>query len=268
VDFVLALHTHLPYVLNHGRWPHGSDWLCEAVIDTYIPLIEALDGLEHEGTPTPVTIGVTPVLANQLASPDLPGELAAFFDQRLQAAHETPNALRGTPDEHLIPLAHFWQDRLIRLRRYYESIGGNIVGALRGFAERGRVELITSAATHGFLPMLGAEASIRLQLDVGRQEYRRLFGGDPQGLWLPECAYRPRGTWRPFNQDADGPTAAASMSTLPTLDIATFSPMHTWRAPARRSDCTRIPRNDTGLSRSSISGRPAIPPTHRTAPIV
>jgi 1,4-alpha-glucan branching enzyme len=192
-------------VLNHGRWPHGSDWLCEAVIDTYIPLIEALDSLEHEGTPTPVTIGVTPVLANQLASPDLPAELAAFFDQRLQAAHETPNALRGTHDEHLVPLAHFWQDRLIRLRRYYESIDGNIVGALRGFAERGRIELITSAATHGFLPLLGAEASIRLQLDVGRQEYRRLFGGDPQGLWLPECAYRPRGTWRPFNQDADGP---------------------------------------------------------------
>jgi 1,4-alpha-glucan branching enzyme len=26
MDFVLTLHTHLPYVLNHGRWPHGSDW--------------------------------------------------------------------------------------------------------------------------------------------------------------------------------------------------------------------------------------------------
>ena len=30
MDFVLTLHSHLPYVLNHGRWPHGSDWLCEA----------------------------------------------------------------------------------------------------------------------------------------------------------------------------------------------------------------------------------------------
>ena len=30
MHFVLTLHSHLPYVLNHGRWPHGSDWLCEA----------------------------------------------------------------------------------------------------------------------------------------------------------------------------------------------------------------------------------------------
>ena len=42
MDFVLTLHTHLPYVLNHGRWPHGSDWLCEAMTDTYLPLLEAL----------------------------------------------------------------------------------------------------------------------------------------------------------------------------------------------------------------------------------
>ena len=41
MDFVFTLHSHLPYVLNHGRWPHGSDWICEAAIDTYLPLIEA-----------------------------------------------------------------------------------------------------------------------------------------------------------------------------------------------------------------------------------
>ena len=40
MDFILALHSHLPYVLHHGRWPHGSDWLCEAALDTYLPLLE------------------------------------------------------------------------------------------------------------------------------------------------------------------------------------------------------------------------------------
>jgi len=42
MDFVLTLHSHLPYVLNHGRWPHGTDWITEAAIDTYLPLIDAL----------------------------------------------------------------------------------------------------------------------------------------------------------------------------------------------------------------------------------
>src|SRR3989441_11679882 len=71
MEFVLALHSHLPYVLNHGRWPHGSDWLCEAALDTYLPLLERLRELSAEGTAAPVTIGFTPVLANQLASPAL-----------------------------------------------------------------------------------------------------------------------------------------------------------------------------------------------------
>ena len=69
MDFVLGLHSHLPYVLNHGRWPHGSDWLCEAALDTYLPLLDELRTLTAEGVRAPVTIGFTPVLANQLASP-------------------------------------------------------------------------------------------------------------------------------------------------------------------------------------------------------
>ena len=73
MDFVLALHSHLPWVLNHGRWPHGSDWLCEAALDTYLPLIEQLRALETERVAAPLTIGVTPVLANQLVSPTFVG---------------------------------------------------------------------------------------------------------------------------------------------------------------------------------------------------
>src|SRR5437773_5807109 len=83
MDFVLALHSHLPYVLHHVRWPHGSDWLCEAALDTYLPLLEQLQELAappHD-TRAPVTIGFTPVLANQLASPAFALELEAFFDQ-------------------------------------------------------------------------------------------------------------------------------------------------------------------------------------------
>jgi len=41
--FAFSLHMHLPYVLAHGRWPHGMDWLSEAAAETYIPLIRILD---------------------------------------------------------------------------------------------------------------------------------------------------------------------------------------------------------------------------------
>ncbi len=28
--FSLVLHSHIPYVIAHGNWPHGMDWLYEA----------------------------------------------------------------------------------------------------------------------------------------------------------------------------------------------------------------------------------------------
>jgi 1,4-alpha-glucan branching enzyme len=50
---------------------------------------------------------------------------------------------------------------------------------------------------------LSRDESIQLQLDVGRREHRRLFGRDPRGCWLPECAYRARGPWRPLPNAPD-----------------------------------------------------------------
>ena len=191
MNFVLALHSHLPYVLNHGRWPHGSDWLCEAALDTYLPLLEQLEALAAEDTPAPVTIGFTPVLANQLTSPDFAREMRAFFAQRLAMCDEAPAAMAGTGDAGLIPLVAFWKSRLTRLETLFQSIDGDLVAAFRRLQERGRLEIIGSAATHGYLPLLGRQESIRLQLAVGQQEHKRLFGVAPAGCWLPECAYQP-----------------------------------------------------------------------------
>jgi 1,4-alpha-glucan branching enzyme len=205
MDFVLALHSHLPYVLNHGRWPHGSDWLCEAALDTYLPLIDMMRALESDRVPGPVTLGVTPVLANQLSSATFVAEMEEFFAQRFFACDEAPASLAATGEGHLLPLVSFWRERLSRMRQLFDDIGGDIVAALGALEAAGRLEIIGSAATHGFLPLLARDESIRLQLAVGRAEHRRLFGRVPVGVWLPECAYRPRGPWQPWR---DAPRAA------------------------------------------------------------
>ncbi|HEV2750468.1 MAG TPA: 1,4-alpha-glucan branching protein domain-containing protein [Gemmatimonadales bacterium] len=197
MEFVLALHSHLPYVLNHGRWPHGSDWLCEAAVDTYLPLLEVLQRLTDEGTPAPVTIGFTPVLASQLANPAFARVLEDFFAQRLTACDEAPASLASTGESGLLPLVDFWRSRLKRLQALFRAIDSDLVAAFRRLQEAGRLEIIGSAATHGYLPLLGRDESIRLQLDVGRRVHQRLFGAAPAGCWLPECAYRPAGMWEP-----------------------------------------------------------------------
>jgi 1,4-alpha-glucan branching enzyme len=197
-DFIFTLHSHLPYVLNHGRWPHGSDWICEAALDTYLPLLEVLRGLAAEAVPSPVTIGFTPVLANQLISPLFVSEMETFFEQRIKACYEAPASLASTGDTHLLPIVDFWRERLIRLRELFHDIDQDLIGAFRALEAAGRIEIISSAATHGYLPLLARDESIRLQLAVGVSEHRRIFGRSPKGCWLPECAYRPRGPWDPW----------------------------------------------------------------------
>jgi 1,4-alpha-glucan branching enzyme len=218
---VFALHTHLPWVLGHGRWPHGSDWVCEAALETYLPLLEALGTLELEGTPTPLTIGITPVLANMLASPVFAQEFEAFLDQRTAAARDGAAALAGTPEASLVPLGHWWEARIRRLRGVWERLDRDLAGAFRALADRGRVELMTSAATHGLLPLLGRDESIRLQLSVGKREFRRVFGREAQGIWLPECAYRPRGPWR-VPGVAEGPVRRGLDEHLADFDFHYF----------------------------------------------
>src|SRR5690606_691307 len=39
--------------------------------------------------------------------------------------------------------------------------------------------------------------AVRAQIRTGIESYRRHFGRDPRGIWLPECAYRPAYDWAP-----------------------------------------------------------------------
>lgn len=198
MDFVLMLHSHLPYVLNHGRWPHGSDWICEAAIETYLPLLAKLQTLDAGNIASPVTIGFTPVLANQLEHASFAAELEAYFAHRFEFLDEAPEALRSTHDEQLLPLVGYWRERLERMRGLFRSLNGRILDGFRALQDRERIEITSSAATHGFLPLLGRDESIRLQLALGFAEHRRIFGRDPVGCWVPECAYRPAGRWQPL----------------------------------------------------------------------
>ena len=39
--FTFMLHSHLPYARQAGMWPHGEEWLHEATLECYLPLIRA-----------------------------------------------------------------------------------------------------------------------------------------------------------------------------------------------------------------------------------
>ncbi|MFA5729434.1 MAG: 1,4-alpha-glucan branching protein, partial [Candidatus Neomarinimicrobiota bacterium] len=86
--FSLVLHSHLPYVINHGEWPHGMDWLYEAAAETYIPLLREFDSLVADGISPNITIGITPILAEQLAAERFKDGFVHYLDVKIKAALE------------------------------------------------------------------------------------------------------------------------------------------------------------------------------------
>ena len=86
--FTFVLHSHLPYVIGHGRWPHGMDWLNEAAAESYIPLLQAFNRLGADGRGSGVTLGITPILTEMLAAKVFRQEFKDYLDHKIQAAKE------------------------------------------------------------------------------------------------------------------------------------------------------------------------------------
>jgi 1,4-alpha-glucan branching enzyme len=189
--FVLALHSHLPYCRGAGRWPHGEEWIHEAVLGTYLPLLVLLHDLREARVPYRIVIGLTPILIEQLADRDINVRTLEYIDDQVLRAEEDVRRFTDAPDQGRAELANFYVGSYRRLREAYRSrFGGDLVGAFADLAKTGHVEILTSAATHGYLPLLD-QSSVEAQLRIGRRSSRRLTGLDPTGIWLPECAYKP-----------------------------------------------------------------------------
>ena len=196
-SFALVLHTHLPFVLGHGRWPHGSDWLMEVAAGCYLPLLDAIDDAAARGGSPRITLDISPVLAGQLAAPAFRSEFEEYLRARISSARENRQEFAAANQPELAHLAEGWEGFYRERLQQFERLNGDLVGALRALADQGHVTLITCAATHGYLPLLSREESIALQLRVAVAAHRQHFGRAPDGIWLPECAYRPRYEWTP-----------------------------------------------------------------------
>ena len=189
--FVLALHSHLPYARGAGRWPHGEEWVHEAVLGTYLPLLVLLHDLRDAEVPYRIVVGLTPILIEQLADHDINVRTLEYVDDQVVRAEKDRRRFADAGDRAHAELAEFYIGSYSRLREAYRTrFGRDLVGAFADLAKSGHVEILTSAATHGYLPLLD-RASVGAQLRIGLRSSRRLTALDPTGIWLPECAYAP-----------------------------------------------------------------------------
>jgi 1,4-alpha-glucan branching enzyme len=190
--FSLILHAHLPFV-RHPEYPEflEEDWLFEAITEVYLPLIYIFQRL-HEADAAPrIAMNVSPPLCEMLADKLLEERYTRHLENLLELAEKEEHRTRKK-DTEFNDAAKMYVDNLSSsLDLWNERYKRNLINAFRELQDEGVLEIITCGATHGFLPLISTEESRRAQIEVAVANYKKHFGRQPRGIWLPECAFEP-----------------------------------------------------------------------------
>ncbi len=190
--FSLILHAHLPFV-RHPEYPTflEEDWLYEAITEVYLPLIFIFQNLHEAGAAPRLAMNVSPPLCEMLADKLIEERYTAHLERLLELA-EKEVARTEREAREFVPVARMYVDNLsASLHLWNDRYDRNLVNAFRELQEEGVLEIITCGATHGFLPLISTPESRRAQIEVAVANYKKHFGRQPRGIWLPECAYEP-----------------------------------------------------------------------------
>ena len=186
-----VLHAHLPFV-RHPEYEEflEEDWLFEAITESYVPMLDALERLAKDGIRVRITLTISPSLAEMLVDSLLHTRYIRRLHRLQELAEKEVMRTRHWPADAFHESALLYQYRIQRALDRIEQIGnGNLLQLFDRFQRAGMIEIITSGATHGFLPLMKTDESLRAQLRVARENYAKHFGRAPRGVWLPECGY-------------------------------------------------------------------------------
>ncbi len=185
----IILHAHLPFVRHpeHEKFLEES-WLFEAITETYLPLLQMMNGWQRDNMDARITMTLSPTLCAMLRDPLLQSRYARHLDELITLADKEISRTHWEPE--FQELAKMYHTRLTTARELYQQLGGDLIGKFRRLQDFGLLEIITTGATHGLLPLMANHPpSVRAQILTARDHYRDCFGCDPRGIWLPECAY-------------------------------------------------------------------------------
>lgn len=188
----LVLHAHLPYV-RHPEHEHFLEekWFYEAVAETYLPLLWTFEKLLEDNVDFRITLNLSPTLISMLTDDLLRHRCVRHLEKLMELAEREVVRTRNQPEFHENALMY----RDLFSRTYHlltEKYRWNLVQAFKRLQDSGKIEIITTGATHGYFPLLGLQREIiHAQVAVAVALYEQHFGRRPQGFWLPECGYRP-----------------------------------------------------------------------------
>ncbi len=185
--FSLVLHSHLPWLANHGRWPVGEEWLYQSWAASYLPVAAVLKRLAAEGRTGQLSLGITPVLAAQLDDPHCLAGMHHWLGNWQLRAHEAalmPSAAHrelGAREHRLAAAA---------LTDFEQNWRHGASTVLRDLVDAGTIELLGGPLAHPFQPLLDPRMRA-FSLSEGLADAKARWGVAPNGIWAPECGYSP-----------------------------------------------------------------------------
>ncbi len=184
------LHAHLPFV-KHPEYDYFLEehWLFEALSESYIPLLMQFESLRNDGINFRLTMSITPPLAEMFSDELLMHKYAGYLRKKNELAEKEIKRV-GVKSE-FSNVITFYSNRYHKLENYFlNKLHSKPIEGFKNFMQSGNLEIITCAATHGFLPILSSNPkSVEVQIAVAMQTHEKQFGRKPRGIWLPECAY-------------------------------------------------------------------------------
>ncbi len=182
-NLAIVLHAHLPYVRSNEPGSLEEDWFFQALVECYLPLLETLENAAIAKDQTPkVTIGLSPTLLSLLEDQVLKNRFKKWVNIRLEV-------LNTLDKDYLKAVLHL-KEHLIRQLESWKNCQGDLIGRFKKLQISNVIDILTCAATHGYLPLLRENPeAVSAQLKTAVTEHKRLFMSAPLGIWLPECAY-------------------------------------------------------------------------------
>ena len=184
----IVLHAHLPYV-RHPEHAYSLEehWFYEAITESYLPLLFVFEGLVQDGVDFRLSISLTPTLVSMLKDPFLQSRYVKRLNNLIELAEKESYRTRKQPEFHALAL--MYHEKLRRVHQaFVDRFNGDLIEPFKRFQRLGKIELMASAATHGYLPLLAVNPSaVRAQVALGVEHHQQVFARDPEGFWLPEC---------------------------------------------------------------------------------
>ncbi|WP_066637844.1 1,4-alpha-glucan branching protein domain-containing protein [Desulfolucanica intricata] len=187
----IVLHAHMPFVRHLEKKNYLEErWLYEVVTDCYIPMLQVFFKLVKDGVDFRLTFSISPTVLAMLTDPVIQDGYRNYLMKRISLARA--EVQRNSNNRAVQQLAEYYLLKFEEVYRLYnDTFSGNILNSFYDLQRAGYIELITTCATHGYLPLMRTIESRRAQVKVGLDEYIKHFDSIPPGIWLPECGYVP-----------------------------------------------------------------------------